>query len=34
MWGPAFESIAGNSPGTVTLRINNLTQYLETLQSK
>jgi mono/diheme cytochrome c family protein len=39
MWGPAFASLSGGSTGSttapeVTMRINNLTHYIETLQAK
>ena len=35
VWGPLFGSISGGiSSGLVQLRINNLTQYIESLQEK
>ncbi len=34
VWGPIFLSIAGHSQAEVQLRIRNLTNYLESLQSK
>jgi mono/diheme cytochrome c family protein len=33
MWGPAIASLSGDT-NLVTLRINNLTHYIETLQVK
>jgi len=36
IWGPAFASVSGgiSTASEVTMRINNLTHYIETLQAK
>ena len=34
VWGPVFRSISGGHQAEVQLRINNLTQYVESLQKK
>jgi len=34
IWGPVFRSISGGHQAEVQLRINNLTQYVESLQKK
>jgi mono/diheme cytochrome c family protein len=36
MWGPALASVSGgiSTASEVTMRINNLTHYIETLQAK
>lgn len=34
VWGPILSSVSSNDPGVVTLRINNITGYIESLQAK
>jgi mono/diheme cytochrome c family protein len=34
VWGPILSSVGNSTPGIVTMRINNLTEYIESLQVK
>jgi hypothetical protein len=34
VWGPILSSVGNSPPGIVTMRINNLTKYIESLQVK
>lgn len=34
IWGPAFGSVSGGDQAIVTMRINNLTRYIKSLQVK
>ena len=34
VWGPILSSVSANDPAVVTLRINNITGYIESLQAK
>ena len=34
VWGPILSSVSSNKPDVVTLRISNLTGYIQSLQAK